>query len=61
MAVSSARGVDDMLEHCPAFFLPDRIAGDSVHVPYGFYSFRSTFMSEIPSHGEIGGSSYLRI
>jgi len=44
MAVSSARGVDDVLEHCPAFFLPDGIAGYAIHVPYGLYSFGSAII-----------------
>lgn len=33
MAVLGRRGVDDGLEHAPAFVLPLLVAGDAVHVP----------------------------
>lgn len=36
-----ARGAGGGLEHLPALFHPRGVAGDAVHVPYRFDSFRS--------------------
>jgi len=41
VAVLGRRGVDDGLEHAPAFVLPLLIAGYAVHVPYRLDGFGS--------------------
>jgi hypothetical protein len=59
VAVLGRRGVDDGLEHAPAFVLPLLIAGYAVHVPYRLDGFGSVVSLE-EEMGE-GEGFYLRM